>query len=58
MLFDLHGGQETVLLVVTHNVELAARCPIRYRLEGLGLKRVDGDENVAAGGETTGSGRP
>ena len=51
MLFDLHGRQETVLVVVTHNVELAARCPIRYRLEGLGLKRVDGDEQRSDGGE-------
>ena len=59
MLFDLHGRQETVLVVVTHNVELAARCPIRYQLEGLGLKRVDGgeegreagDEKPAGGGE-------
>ena len=72
MLFDLHGRQETVLVVVTHNVELAARCPIRYRLEGLGLKRVDGDvrrtdgdekradggERRAHGGETTGSEGP
>lgn len=54
MLFDLHGGQETVLLVVTHNVELAARCPIRYRLEGLGLKRVDGERRVAGGDEPAG----
>ena len=49
MLFDLHGRQETVLVVVTHNVELAARCPIRYRLEGLGLKRMDGGEERSAG---------
>ena len=46
MLFDLHGRQETVLVVVTHNAELAARCPIRYELEGLGLKRVDGDQRA------------
>ena len=61
MLFDLHGRQETVLVVVTHNVELAARCPIRYRLEGTGLKRVDGaagDGGGAAGAGAVGSGRP
>jgi lipoprotein-releasing system ATP-binding protein len=51
MLFDLHGGQETVLVVVTHNVELAARCPVRYRLEGLGLKRVASEEGRVAGDE-------
>ena len=51
MLFDLHGRQETVLVVVTHNAELAARCPIRYELEGLRLKRVDGDQKRADGGE-------
>ena len=51
MLFDLHERQDTVLVVVTHNAELAARCPIRYELEGLGLKRVDGDRKRADGGE-------
>ena len=51
MLFDLHRRQDTVLVVVTHNVELAARCPIRYALEGAGLKRVDG-------GAASGSARP
>ena len=65
MLFDLHGRQETVLVVVTHNVELAARCPIRYELEGLGLTRVDGGGKRADGGgkrvdgvAATGSERP
>ena len=56
MLFDLHGRQETVLLVVTHNVELAARCPIRYRLEGLGLKRMDGVGAAVDAGATPGGG--
>ena len=56
MLFDLHGRQETVLLVVTHNVELAARCPIRYRLEGLGLKRMDGGGATEDAGATPGGG--
>ena len=56
MLFDLHGRQETVLVVVTHNVELAARCPIRYRLEGTGLKRADGAAGDGAG--AAGGGRP
>ena len=42
MLFDLHWQQETMLLVVTHNTELAARCPIRFELRGQRLERVDG----------------
>ena len=50
MLFDLHARQETVLVVVTHNAELAARCPLRYRLEGTGLERVDGGEGAAGAG--------
>ena len=50
MLFDLHAQQETVLVVVTHNAELAARCPLRYRLEGTGLERVDGGEGAAGAG--------
>ena len=50
MLFDLHGRQETVLVVVTHNAELAARCPVRYRLEEAGLRRVDGGGERADGG--------
>lgn len=33
LLFELHEQQNNVLLVVTHNPELAGRCPIRYRLD-------------------------
>ncbi len=32
LLFQLHRQQNNVLLVVTHNAELAARCPKQYRL--------------------------
>jgi lipoprotein-releasing system ATP-binding protein len=32
LLLDLHRAQETVLVVVTHSAELAARFPLRYRL--------------------------
>jgi lipoprotein-releasing system ATP-binding protein len=32
LLFELHRAQETVLVVVTHSPELAARFPLRYRL--------------------------
>lgn len=33
LLFELHEQQSNVLLIVTHNPELANRCPIRYRLD-------------------------
>jgi lipoprotein-releasing system ATP-binding protein len=42
MLFDLHQQQNTILLIVTHNTALAARCPIRFELVGDRLERVDG----------------
>ena len=41
MLFDLYQQQETVLVVVTHNTGLAARCPIRFELVGQRLERLD-----------------
>ena len=41
MLFDLHQRQETVLVVVTHNTGLAAKCPTRFELVGQRLKRVE-----------------
>ena len=41
MLFDLHRRQETVLVVVTHNVGLAAKCPIRYELAGQRLQHQE-----------------
>lgn len=42
MLFDLHERQHTVLLIVTHNIALAARCPIQFELVGDRLARLDG----------------
>ena len=42
MLFDLHVRQETMLVVVTHNTQLAARCPTRFELVGQRLERVEG----------------
>ena len=41
MLFDLHQRQETVLVVVTHNTWLAAKCPIRFELVGQRLERAE-----------------
>jgi lipoprotein-releasing system ATP-binding protein len=32
LLLDLHRAQQTILVVVTHNAELAARFPLRYEL--------------------------
>jgi len=32
LLLDLHGKQKTILVVVTHNPELGARCARRYKL--------------------------
>ncbi|HZG53860.1 MAG TPA: ABC transporter ATP-binding protein [Pyrinomonadaceae bacterium] len=40
LLLELHRRQETILVVVTHNAELAAKFPVRYEL--LGQKLVSG----------------
>ena len=40
MLFDLHQRHETVLVVVTHNTRLAAKCPIRFALVEQRLERA------------------
>jgi lipoprotein-releasing system ATP-binding protein len=32
LLLDLHREQQTILIVVTHSAELAARFPLRYEL--------------------------
>jgi lipoprotein-releasing system ATP-binding protein len=32
LLLDLHRQQKTILVVVTHNAELAAQFPLRYEL--------------------------
>ena len=41
LLFQLHREQETVLVIATHNAELAGRCSIRYRLRDQRLERVE-----------------
>ena len=38
LLFTLHETHRNILLIVTHNAALAARCPTRYRLEN---RRLD-----------------
>ncbi len=40
MLFGLHQQQKTILVVVTHNTELAARFPARYELRNRTLVKV------------------
>jgi lipoprotein-releasing system ATP-binding protein len=40
LLMDLHQQQQTILIVVTHNAELAARFPLRYELIDQQLHRV------------------
>jgi lipoprotein-releasing system ATP-binding protein len=40
MLLDLQRSQQTILIVVTHNPDLAARFPVRLELIGKNLKKV------------------
>ncbi|MFN7927824.1 MAG: ATP-binding cassette domain-containing protein [Blastocatellia bacterium] len=40
LLLDLHQQQNTILIVVTHSPELAARFPIRYEMRGKTLHRL------------------
>lgn len=40
LLLELHARQETILIVVTHSAELAARLPLRYELHEQSLRRV------------------
>jgi lipoprotein-releasing system ATP-binding protein len=40
LLLDLHRQQETILFVVTHNAELAARFPLRFEVANQQLKRL------------------
>lgn len=40
MLLDLQRSQRTILIVVTHNPDLAAKFPVRMELGGRNLKRI------------------
>src|ERR1017187_2274648 len=40
LLLELHRRQETILMVVTHSAELAARFPLRYELRNANLHPV------------------
>jgi lipoprotein-releasing system ATP-binding protein len=43
LLLDLHRRRETILIVVTHSGELAARLPVRYELHERNLKKAVSD---------------
>ena len=40
LLFELHRQQENILLIVTHNADLATQCPLRYRLSDQRLDSI------------------
>jgi lipoprotein-releasing system ATP-binding protein len=40
LLLELHKRQQTILVVVTHSAELAARLPIRFELQGQRLQSL------------------
>lgn len=40
LLLELHQQQQTILVVVTHNAELAARFPLRYELTDQQLRKL------------------
>ena len=40
LLLDLHRAQETILIVVTHNAELASKFPRRYELTDQNIEQV------------------
>jgi lipoprotein-releasing system ATP-binding protein len=40
MLLDLHRSQKTILIVVTHNPDLAAKFPMRLELTGRHLRKI------------------
>lgn len=40
LLLDLHSQQKNILVVVTHNAELAAQFPLRYELTDHELRRL------------------
>ena len=40
LLLELHARQKTILVVVTHNAELAARFPVRYEMVDQSIRRA------------------
>jgi lipoprotein-releasing system ATP-binding protein len=41
LLFELHERHKSILIVVTHSLQLAERFPIRFELAGKNLERVE-----------------
>ena len=41
LLLELHAGQQTILIVVTHSTELAAHFSLRYEMRGQHLHHID-----------------
>jgi lipoprotein-releasing system ATP-binding protein len=42
LLFDLHRRHQTIMVIVTHSPQLAARCPIQFELGDRGFARRAG----------------
>ena len=40
MLLELHARQKTILIVVTHSAELAAKFPVRYEMAEQGIRQA------------------
>jgi lipoprotein-releasing system ATP-binding protein len=40
LLLELHARQKTILVVVTHNAELAARFPVRFEMVGQSIRQA------------------
>ena len=49
LLLELHQQQKTILVVVTHSAELAARFPLRYELLDQQLRQLSEPPAVAGG---------
>jgi lipoprotein-releasing system ATP-binding protein len=41
ILLNLHQRQKTILVIVTHSADLAAKCPIRFELANRTVRRID-----------------
>jgi len=41
ILLNLHQRQKTILIIVTHSADLAAKCPIRFELADRMVRRID-----------------
>ena len=46
LLLDLHQAQRSILIVVTHNLEIARRFPIQFEMAEGELKKMDGKTHV------------